>query len=163
MPPCRTISCDLKAHIPVLHQKGYSVEEICDLLWVKKTLVYNTLSYSRAYGVPYNIHAHRAGRPRILKPPDIHFIKALLDRRQIVYINELQEELYQIRNTRVSVPTLLRTLQRLNFSHKLISHKAAERDDLLRSAFMNRIADQVPNPDMLMFVDEAARDRRTSQ
>jgi hypothetical protein len=28
---------------------------------------------------------------------------------------------------------------------------------LMRSAFMNRIADEVPNPDMLIFTDEAAR------
>ena len=33
--------------------------------------------------------------------------------------------------------------------------------DLLRSAFMNKIADVALDPNMLMFVDEAAKDDRT--
>lgn len=60
------------------------------------------------------------------------------------------------------IPTLLRTLQHLHYSHKGVSVRALERDDLRRSAFMNKIADEVTNPDMLMFVDEAARNKRTS-
>ena len=40
---------------------------------------------------------------------------------------------------------------------------ALERDDLRRSAFMNTIADEVPDPHMMMFIDEAARNQRTSQ
>ena len=32
----------------------------------------------------------------------------------------------------------------------------------MRSAFMNRIADQVPNPDMLIFTDEAVHNRKAS-
>src|ERR1700722_19440881 len=58
--------------------------------------------------------------------------------------------------------TLLRTLRRLHYSHKTVSIRALERDDLLRAAFMNRIADEVPNPDMLMFIDEAAWNKKTS-
>ena len=34
---------------------------------------------------------------------------------------------------------------------------------VMRSAFMNRIVDEVPNPDMLIFTDEAARNRRASE
>jgi hypothetical protein len=56
---------------------------------------------------------------------------------------------------------LLCTLRRLGYSHKTVSAHALKRDNLLHSAFMNRIADEVTNPDMLMFVDEAARNKRT--
>ena len=45
----------------------------------------------------------------------------------------------------------------------MVSARALERDDLRRSAFMNLIADEVPDPRMMMFIDEAARNRRTSQ
>jgi len=37
-----------------------------------------------------------------------------------------------------------------------------ERDNLLHSAFINKIADKVTNSDMLMFVDEAAYNKRMS-
>ena len=39
---------------------------------------------------------------------------------------------------------------------------ALERDNLLCSAFMNRIADKVTNSDMLMFVNKVARNKKTS-
>ena len=61
------------------------------------------------------------------------------------------------------MPTLCRTLRHLAFTRKVISARALERDDLARSAFMNSIADEVPDPRMLMFIDEAAWNRRTSQ
>ena len=50
----------------------------------------------------------------------------------------------------------------MHYSHKGISAHALERDDILRSAFINTIADIVTDPHMLMFVDEAARNKKTS-
>jgi hypothetical protein len=38
----------------------------------------------------------------------------------------------------------------------MVSACALERDDLRCSAFMNTIADDVPDPYMMMFIDEAA-------
>jgi hypothetical protein len=57
---------------------------------------------------------------------------------------------------------LLYTLCCLHYSCKGAFACALERDDLLRSAFMNRIADEVMNPNMLVFVDEAAQNKRSS-
>jgi len=56
----------------------------------------------------------------------------------------------------------MRALHHLHYSRKCVTVHAMERDDLMRSAFMNRIADEVPSPDMLIFIDEAARNRRAS-
>jgi hypothetical protein len=162
----RVVSLDLKACIPVLHQCGYDIGYRRYVISLESRKLWFTILshiHSCTYGVPFNIHTRQTGCPQLLKSADICFIQVVIDRRQIVYINELQEELYQAQNTRVSIPTLLRTLQRLDFSHKLVLRKAAECNDLLWSAFMNHIVDVVPNPDMLMFVDEAARDRWTSQ
>jgi transposase len=157
------LSKDLKARIPVLfHQHGLNVKEISGLLAIKKTVVYQTLLYARRYGVSYNPHAHQPGRRRILSQGDIKFIVALLNRRHCSYIDEIQEQLCTERGTTISITTLQRTLRRLHFSHKAVSARALERNDLLRSAFMNNIADVVTNPDMLMFVDEAARNKKTS-
>ena len=161
--PTRKLSRDLKAQIQDLFHQGFKIKDICAILGVKKTVVYQTLRYVRAYGIPYNPHAHSTGgRKRVLSQADITFIVALLNRRHSIYVDEIQEQLSNERGTVVSIATLLRTLRRLHYSHKVVSVRALERDDILRSAFMNKIADEVTNPDMLMFVDEAARNKRTS-
>jgi len=161
--PTHTVSKDLKARIPVLfYKQGFNVKDICGLLGIKKTLIYRTLSYTRAYGVPFNPHAHKFGQKRILSPGDVKFIVALLNHRHSLYLDEIQRQLCNERRIFISITTLLRTLRRLHYSHKGVSARALERDDLLRSAFMNMIADVITSPDMLMFVDEAARNDRTS-
>jgi len=44
MPHC-SVSRDLKAHIPILHyEQGLSGKKICELLGVKKSLAYQTLT-----------------------------------------------------------------------------------------------------------------------
>ena len=48
----------------------------------------------------------------------------------------------------------------IHYSYKGVSVHALERDNLLHSAFLNRIAGKVFNPDMLMFVNKAAYNKR---
>lgn len=158
-----TISLDLKTQIPVLfYKQGLNIKEICGLLNIKKSAAYKALFYFRRYGISYNPHAHKSGRKRTLSQGDLKFIVGLLTRRHSIYLEEIREQLRNERGVSVSVATLMRTLCRLRYSHKSVSVRALERNDILRSAFMNKIADEVTNPDMLMFVDEAARNKRTS-
>jgi hypothetical protein len=98
----------------------------------------------------------------VLSHEDLKLIVALVKRRHCIYVDELQAEVFNIRGVTLSQSSLLRTLYHLHYSHKHVSTRALERNDLMRSAFMNKIADQVPSPDMLIFTDEAARNRRTS-
>ena len=162
MPPY-TISCDLKARIPILFfEQDFTVDQICVILGVKKSLVYKSLQYFRAYGTAHNPHARKTGRSRTLSPLDIKFIAALVAQRHCIYLDEICQVLSEQRGCVVSIATLSRTLQRLDFSRKCVSRRALERNDILRAAFMNHIADVATNPDMLMFIDEAARNRRTS-
>ena len=162
MPPY-TISCDLKARIPTLFfEQNFTVDQICVLLGVKKSLVYKTLQYFRAYGTAHNPHSRKTGRTRTLSHLDIKFIAALVGQRHCIYLNEIRQALSEHRGRVVSIATLSRTLHRIDFSRKCVSGRALERNEMLRAAFMNHIADVATNPDMLMFVDEAARNRRTS-
>lgn len=162
MPP-HSVSRDLKARIPILrYEQGLSVKKICDLLGIKKSLVYKTLTYSRTFGVHYNPNVRNTGCRRRLSPTDITFIQSLLERRHCIYIDEIQEELATGRGMDVSHSTLVRTLRRLHFSNKCVSARALERNELLHSAYMNRIGTEAPDPEMLMFIDEAARNRKTS-
>jgi transposase len=162
MPP-HFISRDLKARIPVLfYEQDFTVDQICVIMGVKKSLVYKSLQYFRTYGIAHNPHAHKTGRNRTLSPADVKFIAALINQKHCIYLDVIQQELSDKRGCEVSVTTLLRTLRRLDFSRKSVSVRALERNEILRAAYMNQIADIVTNPDMLMFVDEAARNRRTS-
>lgn len=156
------ISKDLKALIPSLHhEQGISVKTICNLLKIKKTVVYDTLQLHRLHGITHKPHPGRA-RSRQLTTTDHNFILALLDQQHTVYLDEIQEQLLSRRGVKVSIPTLTRTLCRLHFSHKQVSGKALERNDILCAVYMNQIADLVPDPNMLMFGDEAGKDERTS-
>jgi transposase len=161
MPP-RTVSRDLKARIPVLYyEQHYTVKEICDLLGIKKSLVYKTLDFYRTYGIAYNPHAHQSGRRRSLAITDMAFIYNLLEQRHCSYLDEIQTELFTRRGVWCSTPTLLRTLRHLHFSRKCVTAKAIERNDLLRSDFMLRVGREIPDPSMLMFIDEAVKNERT--
>ncbi|KAJ6517588.1 hypothetical protein DFH09DRAFT_1429048, partial [Mycena vulgaris] len=162
MPP-RTISRDLKDRIPVLFfDKAMSVAQICTVLGVKKSLVYKTLDFHTLHGTSYNLFANRSGRTRLLNSTDIKYILALVEQCHTIYIDEIQEKLLSQRGVSVSTTTLLRTLRRLEFSRKCVSVRAIERNDLSRSAYMNHIADIIPDPNMLMFIDEVAKNDRTS-
>jgi len=68
-------------------------------------------------------------------------------------------ELYSICDTFLSQLTLMRTLHQLHYFHKCVTTRTLERDDLMHSAFINRIADE-SQTDMLIFIDEAVHNRK---
>ena len=162
MPP-RHISSDLKAHIPALHfEFGFSVKEICKILGIRKTLAYKTLCYYCLYGTTSNPHAQPTFCRRKLTQVDLTFIWDMVAQQHSVFLDEIQEELLAHRGVLVSIPTLGRTLRRLDFSRKKLTARAIERNEIIRAAFMNRIGTEVPDAAMLMFADETAKDERTS-
>jgi transposase len=162
--PRRQVSNDLKARIPVLfYELGMKPAKICKVLGIKKSLVYDTLAYHRAYGVPYNPYARRLGRPRLLTISNTKYIHSLLSKTRTMYLYEIQEELKNSCNINISIPTIFRTIRRIYFSRKGVSAVALERNNMKRSHFWNEIADIVTDPDQLMFTDEASRNRKTQQ
>ncbi|KAG1819195.1 uncharacterized protein BJ212DRAFT_1202344, partial [Suillus subaureus] len=60
-----------------------------------------------------------------------------------------------------SLQTLLCTFLWLHFKRKCISAYALKQNEEKRAIFMNSIANIAPDPEMLMFSDEAAKDERT--
>ncbi|KZP08226.1 hypothetical protein FIBSPDRAFT_761736 [Athelia psychrophila] len=139
MPP-HSVSNHLKARIPVLHyQQGLSVKEICQLLGIKKTLVYQTLQYHHNHGSIRRPLAcqGRLGRRHILDAHNISFIHSLLLQKHTVYVDEVQEQLLSQRGTQVSTVTLIHTLRCLRLTNKAVSGGALERNDELRALYMN--------------------------
>lgn len=162
MPP-RTISKDLKERVPALfYSHGYKVKDICTILGVQKSFVYQCLDFYRKYGVPWNPHSRRTGRHRVLNHMDLRYITALLRQKQSIYLDEIQHKLQTHRYIHISVPTLFRVLRNFHYSLKNVSVEAKERNDMERMLFMNEMADIMTNPDQLMCIDEAHRNRRTS-
>ncbi|KAF9516892.1 hypothetical protein BS47DRAFT_1314739, partial [Hydnum rufescens UP504] len=47
------------------------------------------------------------------------------------------------------------------FSRKQVSKEAREQNELLQVAFVNQAAELIPNPDMLLCVDESSKDDHT--
>ena len=158
------LSNELKAKIPVLFDNGYTAKCICTILGVKKSLVYQVLSRYAKSGIVYNPYTYSCATRRwcCLTRADEDFILAIVRHRRTIYLDELRQELHLKRHVQLSIPTLYRALQRLQISHKAVSASAAERNTELRAYYMNHIGMEAPDANMLVFIDEAAMDKRTS-
>jgi len=163
MPPIGA-SDDLKSCIPVLYSEGYSVKDICHLLGIKKTLAYNVLNRYHRYGTISNPNTYSClvRGARSLCPADFSFISAVVKHRPSIYLDELKEQLSLQRNVHISLATISRALKKLSITRKAVSVRAQERNEVARAVYMNKIAEEVPDPNMLLFVDEAAKDERTT-
>jgi transposase len=162
--PCCHVSHDLKDHIPYLRfTEGFKVKKIERLLGVKKSMIYQVLTYHRNFGITYNpasLTHFCPGRPQKLSNVDLTLVRALLAQDPTLYLDELQNELLIRHGTTITIPTLLRSLRRLHFSRKSVSVRALERNDLDRSIYMNNFAKVISDPAMVMFIDEAARNKK---
>ena len=161
MPP-HQVSEDLKACIPALHHEGYSVKDICHLLNIKKTLVYKVLSLYQQFGIVSNPFKYSCsmGHPHTLNQVDLVFLSAIIDHQRSVYLDKLQDELWLKQHVHITLLTLSHTIQQLAVSHKVISAHAYEQSEILWALYMNRIAEEAPDANMLMFIDEAAKNER---
>ena len=157
----RAYSDDLKARIPVLYADGMGLTEICHVLGVKRTLVYSTLRLHSAYGLPHYPGHVKMGRRHILSRADVDFIDSLVEHENTLYLDEIRDRLSTERDVHVSISTVKRTLDRLSISHKGVTVAAKESNELLRAAFLNRVAELVTHPDMLLCTDESSKSDRT--
>ncbi|KAH6893710.1 hypothetical protein BKA70DRAFT_1067409, partial [Coprinopsis sp. MPI-PUGE-AT-0042] len=91
---------------------------------------------------------------------DISYIKGLIDLRPKIFLDEMQDYLYRYRHVEVSVPTLSRTLSRMAFTHKTVSHAALERNELLRATWQGECG-YYP-ADYYIWIDESSVDHLTN-
>ena len=158
----RRLSDDLRARVPVLFwDQSVSVKNICFFLGIKKSVVYKILTEYRDLGQPKPALPIQ-GRPSLLNETDIRFLSSLIDLHPCLYLDEIQAELEKSRGIYVSLFTIIQALRKLDVSRKTVSVRALERNDLERSLYMLRMARLAPRPDMLVFIDEAARNSKTS-
>ena len=77
-----------------------------------------------------------------------------------IYLDEVQEHLFNATGTWVSLSTICRTVQRLGFTRKKLTKIAMQQSDELRGQFMMEIS--VFEPEMIVWVDETGSDRRNA-
>ncbi|KAJ7677221.1 hypothetical protein B0H17DRAFT_871120, partial [Mycena rosella] len=92
---------------------------------------------------------------------DIDYLSALLDANPSLYLDELQEQLADVRQVNVSIPTLSRAIQRLAITKKQVAPEAIERNELLRATWQAAHGD-IPM-EYFVWLDEASVDNRTHQ
>ena len=147
-------SDETKACIPVLCQQGHSIKDICHPLGIQKTLAYNVLNQHHQFGSISIPHVYSSSA-------DLAFISVVVNHCPSIYLDELQDELRLKHNIHATLPTLSCALKQLGVMCKAISTSACERNDLKRALYMNWIAEEVPDPNMLVFIDKAAKDEHT--
>ncbi|KAG2076136.1 hypothetical protein BDR04DRAFT_1068304 [Suillus decipiens] len=166
MPPW-AISSDLKLRIPVLrHVQGLSIRQICEVLGTRKSLLYSSdkladVTNSNLHKLDYcrDTTLGSIGCRRSLNYEDINYIKSHCYLHSSVFLDELQSQLLLCRHVKISLSTLFQTLRRLGITRKKVSRHALERNEEKRAAFMNRLAEIAPDPEMLMFGDDAAKNK----
>jgi transposase len=130
------VSSALKDRVPVLYYEQHlSVPKICELLGLRPSTTYRALKFHKKYGLTYNPHTSMAHRRRRLTTSDTYFIRSLLRHDSILYLTEIQDKLQHQQNVDVSLPTIVRTLRQIRYSHKKVAILASERDELRRAAF----------------------------
>ena len=86
---------------------------------------------------------------------------ALLEANPGLYLDELQEQLFSMRDKDVSLATISWTIQRLAMSHKHILKTALERNELLRATWQAEYGD-IPAK-YFVWLDKSSVDDKTNQ
>lgn len=139
---------------------GWSVQDIALVANVSVRTVYRILALYRDYGL-FRKHPTRTGAPRALDQLDLAYISALLRAQPTLYLDEIHERLWAVRDIDVSIATVSRTLARLAITNKRVSREAVERDLELRAIWESYIGKEDPNN--MIWLDEAGADRQTLQ
>ena len=113
----RMVLKDLKAQISVLFlEQGRFVVEICEILGVRKSMVYQTLVYIRKFETSHNPLVKHSGCHHTLTGDQVKYIRALLVDQPTLYLNEIQDHLARTYHVSVSLTTLICALCCLHYS-----------------------------------------------
>ena len=138
------------------------MQEISTLALCSVGAVYKVIRNYQDFGEVNNPLSRRVGQPKLLTDEDIAFINAIVEANPSIYLDEIQQKLYNICSVDISLSTLSRSLRGLDLTQKMVTKMSAERDDGLRAIWEGMMA-QYTNPELFVAVDESAVDDRTGQ
>jgi transposase len=125
--------------------------------------VYNVLQLHREYGQVTNPLAEPTHKRHIvMDEADYKFVRGLVTAQPTLYLDEIQDRLFESRGTTASLASISRALKKLTITHKQVSKIAMERNELLQATWQGEIAQFLDNPSMFLFVDESAMNMHTA-
>jgi transposase len=155
----RRISPDLKKCAVELELLGWDMEDVADILGVSSKSVKRWRDNMMDHGTLDRPHRRPPGPPRKLSSVILPQLLDLLREAPSLYLVEMSEWLAIIHDVKVSVPTIHRILKDVDFSWKVLTHHARQRDEVQRAAFRKSM--EIFAPQQLVFLDESSKDGRT--
>ncbi|KAJ8495206.1 hypothetical protein ONZ45_g12957 [Pleurotus djamor] len=161
IPQRRRYSRDLKSRIVYqAHSLGRKTSSIAIDLDIPLRVVQRTLEVWRDHGDVVPPPKGRSGQPMVLRGLAVDFMLALIEREPDIYLDEIQNQLCELHDLHVSLPTISRTLKRLGFSSKKLSKAASERSEEASLEFTAEVGRDPP--EYFVCADEASVNVLTS-
>jgi transposase len=145
--------------VRLVHRGKDSRQEICDVVGHSMSSLERALRRERTTGTVDFRPAQGRGRPRKLRPADVHYILQLSRQRPSLYLREYQQLVERSRLIRVPLSTLHNMFAREEITRKRTSKVAIERDPIKRAGYRLRISHY--HAYQLVCVDEMSKDDRT--
>src|ERR1700689_3537582 len=117
------------------YKQNKKAPEIARLADCAESTVYEILHLYRDYGQITNPHCRQRGWPRTLNEGDMQYIYSILEANPTLYVDKIQQRLFETRDVEVSIATVSRALRRLAITHKHVAKEALERDELVCAAW----------------------------
>ncbi|TFY51280.1 hypothetical protein EVG20_g11074 [Dentipellis fragilis] len=138
-----------------------SLPEISAYTGISLRQIQRIQSTCRRTGIPWQPRPTcNVGRPRVIKAQNIQFLQSLLARSCDVFLDEMQATLERRCHIEVSMASIWRALRRSGYTMKRVTKVAVERSIEKRAEYIARIGLNY-EAEQLVFVDEAACDKRT--
>ena len=134
-------------------------EEVGDILFMSERSVRRYVDQYQSTG-DVEPRKHKHGPEKILNEVEMMIVIELLSAKPSIYLDEIQEELYNMTGTYVHNSTICRTMQHLGFCRKRLQRIALQCSDDLRGRFMAEISHF--DPTTLVWVDESGFNRRNT-
>ena len=139
--------------------RNMSYNEVSDILFMSERSVRRYVElYQHTGDVEPSKQKH--GPDKVLNEIEMLIVIELLSNQPSIYLDEVQEELYNRTGTRVHNSTICRTMQHLGFSRKRLQRVALQCSDELRGQFMAEISQF--DPMTFVWVDESGFNRRNT-
>lgn len=143
------------------YEQHKKASEIAVLTGCAESTVYEILRLHRDFGTTTNPFRCQHGHPRVLDLADNNYIYSILKANPCLYVDEIQQRLFEVRNVEVSIATVCRVIWRLAITHKHVAKEALERDELVRAAWQAEYGD-IPK-EAFIWLNESSVDDCTNQ
>jgi transposase len=139
---------------------GENNSEISRAVKVSRSCIAKLRLSMEYWGTPYPPRCVRLGRPRLLREAQRARFEEYLKGRPSAYLEEMKDFFYDEFDLEVSLTTIWRELERLNYSRKIASKRAKEQSEPLRRVYLARMAEHY-TADQIVALDESACNERT--